>query len=169
MNEHLLPGDLQKVTELIQRIPIALLTTFDHDGNFHTRPLQTLQVEPEGAFWFFTDWNSHKVDELQHDVRVSLTYADPSSSTYVAIRGTGTLLRDREKARHLWAMEQRAYYPQGPEDPRLALLKVQLEHAEYWIAPGRLSYFVAAAKAAVTGKPVAVLGENQTVEGARDG
>lgn len=49
-------------------------------------------------------------------------------------------------------------------DERLALLRVDIERAEYWIAPGRLSYLVAAAKAAVTGTPVGVVGENRKIE-----
>jgi general stress protein 26 len=161
MTGHFQPGDLHKVIELIQRIEVGLLTTFDPEGNFHTRPLQTLQAEPEGRLWFFTDWSSPKVGELEHDVRVSLGYADPANKTYVAISGKGRLFRDREKAKQLWTIEQRAYYPEGPEDPRLALLQVQIERAEYWIAPGRLSYLVAAAEAAVTGKPAGVVGENR--------
>lgn len=163
MNGHFKPGDLKKVNELIQDIQIALFTTVDSEGSFHTRPLQTLQVEPDGKLWFFTDWSSPKVDELEHDVRVCLGYADPSNNTYVAISGTGRLLRDPEKAKQLWRLEQRAYYPEGPEDPRLALLQVRIERAEYWIAPGRLSYLFAAAGAAVTGNPVGVIGENRKI------
>jgi general stress protein 26 len=161
---HLQPGDLRKVNQLIQSIGIALCTTIDQEGNFHTRPLQTMQVEPEGKLWFFTDWSSPKVDELEHDVRVSLGYANPSNNTYVAISGNGKLFRDREKAKQLWSIEQRAYYPEGPEDSRLALLRVQIERAEYWIAPGRLSYLFAAAEAVVTGKPAGVVGENRKLQ-----
>jgi len=46
----------------------------------------------------------------------------------------------------------------------LALLRVSIEHAEYWVAPGPVSYLLAAAKAAVTGVPAAVIGENQKLE-----
>ena len=163
MSTHSRAGDLDKVCQLIRDIQIGLLTTIDHQGHFHTRPVQTLQVEPEGRLWFFTDWHSPKVDELERDVRVSLGYADPASNTYVALSGTARLLQDRQKARQIWSMEQRAYYPEGPEDPRLALLQVEIERAEYWIAPGRVSYFVAAAKAAITGEPVGIIGENRKV------
>ena len=52
MSGHFQPGDLKTVNELIQSIQIALFTTVDHEGNFHTRPLQTMQVEPEGRLWF---------------------------------------------------------------------------------------------------------------------
>jgi general stress protein 26 len=158
------PGDLAKLVELIREIRVALLTTVDRDGRFHTRPVQTLQVEGDGSLWFFTDWSSPKVDELHHDVRVSLGYADPTRNVYVAVSGSGSLLRDIQKAKQLWSIEQRAYYPEGPEDERLALLRVVIEHAEYWIAPGRISYLIAAARAAVTGTPAGVIGETRKIE-----
>jgi general stress protein 26 len=113
---------------------------------------------------FFTDWTSPKVDELRHDVRVSLGYADPAKNMYLAISGTGSLLRDPQKASELWSVEQRAYYPRGPEDERLALLRVRIDRAEYWLAPGRVSYLAAAAKATLTGIPAGVIGENRKVE-----
>jgi general stress protein 26 len=158
------PGDRAKVGELIREIRVALLTTVDRDGRFHARPVQTLQVDADDALWFFTDWTSPKVDELRHDVRVSLGYADPAKNMYLAINGTGSLLRDPRKAGELWSVEQRAYYPRGPEDDRLALLRVRIDRAEYWIAPGRVSYLVAAAKATLTGMPAGVIGENRKVE-----
>jgi general stress protein 26 len=161
---HSAPGDLAKVGELIRDIGVGLLTTVAHDGRFHTRPVQTLQVDPDRTLWFFTDWSSPKVDELHHDVRVSVSYADPAKNVYVAVSGSGSLFRDIQKAQQLWSVEQRAYYPEGPEDERLALLRVYIERAEYWIAPGRTSYLVAAATAAVTGTPAGVIGENRKIK-----
>jgi general stress protein 26 len=154
-------GHLGKVAALIREIQIALLTTVDLEGRFHTRPVQTLELEGERTLWFFTDWASPKAGELQNDTRVSLGYANPATHSYVAISGTGRLFRDQAKARQLWSPEQFAFYPKGPEDPRLALLCVTIEQAEYWIAPGRVSYLVAAVQAAVTGEPARVLGENR--------
>ncbi len=157
------PGDIAKLGELIRDIRVALLTTVDRDGRFHTRPVRTLQVEADRTLWFFTDWSSPKVDELHHDVRVSLGYADPEKHVYVAVSGSGSVFRDIEKAKQLWSIEQRAYYPDGPEDERLALLRVLIERAEYWIAPGRISYLVAAVTAAATGTPAGVIGENRKI------
>lgn len=156
--------DLAELVRLIREIKIALLTTLDRDGQFHTRPVQTLRVEDDGTLWFFTDWSSPKVQELDRDTRVSVGFADPARNTYVALSGLGTLLRDSTKARALWSAEQRAFYPEGPDDPRLALLRVALHKAEYWIAPGRASYLIAAAQAGATGEPVGVLGENRKIE-----
>jgi general stress protein 26 len=153
-----------KLGELIRTIRIALLTTVDAEGHFHTRPIETLEVEASGCLWFFTDRGSPKAEELRHDMRVSLGYADPATHTYVAVSGMGSLLQDADKARKLWTVEQRAYYPDGPEDPRLALLRVQIERAEYWIAPGRAPYLLAAVRAALTGVPAGVIGEHRTLE-----
>jgi len=158
------PGDFAKLGELILDIRVALLTTVDRDGRFHARPVQTLQVEADRTLWFFTDWSSPKVDELHHDARVSLGYADSTKNMYVAVTGSGHLIRDSKKVKELWSIEQRAYYPEGPEDERLALLRVVIERAEYWIAPGRVSYIVAAVTAAVTGTPAGIIGENRKFE-----
>ena len=104
------------------------------------------------------------MDELHHDVRVSLGYSDPAKNVFVAVSGSGGLFRDAQKAKQLWSVEQRAYYPEGPEDERLALLHVLIERAEYWIAPGRTSYLVAAMTAAVTGTPANVIGDNRKIK-----
>ncbi len=160
---HSKPGDLAMLGRLIRDIRVGLLTTMDRGGRFHTRPVETLRLEADRTLWFFTDWSSPKADELQHDLRLSVGYADPTRHVYVAVSGSGSLFRDVQKARELWTLEQRAYYPKGPEDERLALLRVQIERAEYWIAPGHASYLLAAATAAITGTPAGIIGEHHRI------
>jgi len=154
-------ADSEKLGKLIEDIKVALLTTLGAEGQLHTRPVETLQYEPNGTLWFFTDQHSPKSAELHRDVRVSVGYADPAKRTYVAVTGIGSVVRDSAKAAELWTPGQRAWYPQGPTDERLALLRVHIEKAEYWIAPGRASYALAAIHACVTGTPATVLGENR--------
>jgi general stress protein 26 len=151
---------LDKPLKLIRSIRIALLTSVTPDGHFHTRPLQTLGIDPSGVLWFFTDWNSPKVSELQLDTRVCLGYADTRRKSYLAVSGTARVFRDIQRAEELWHADQRAYYPCGPRDQRLAILRVKIEQAEYWLAPGLVSYLMAAARAALTGTPAGILGEN---------
>jgi general stress protein 26 len=157
-------GDLTELTRIIREIRIGLLTTIDREGHFHTRPVQTLKIEADATLWFFTDWSSPKVTELHHDVRVSLGYADLAKNVYVALSGEGNLIRDPQQAKELWSLEQRAYYPDGPDDERLALLRVAILHAEYWIAPGRTSYIVAAVRAGMTGIPAKIIGEDHKIK-----
>ncbi|MBV8145197.1 MAG: pyridoxamine 5'-phosphate oxidase family protein [Gammaproteobacteria bacterium] len=148
------------MAQMIRRLEVALVTTVDHDGRFHTRPLQTLGIESDRTLWFFTDARSGKAAELLHDARLSLGYGDPRGGRYLAIAGTGRVLRDPKRARSLWTLQQRAYYPRGPEDERLALLCVRVERAESWLAPGRTAHLVAALRARVTGRPATIVGRN---------
>jgi general stress protein 26 len=153
-------GGLDKAYELIRTIRVGLLTTVDPAGHFHTRPVETLDVDGNGVLWFFTDWNSHKAGEVQQDAHVSLGYADSRRKRYLAVNGRATLLRDARRARELWRPSQRAFYPFGPRDQRLAILRVEMRQAEYWLAPGLVAYLLAAARATLTGTPAGVVGEN---------
>ena len=54
----------------------------------------------------------------------------------------------------------KAWFPQGLDDPQLALLRVNIERAEYWDSPGRAAYLLGIAKATLTGKPTN-MGENR--------
>jgi general stress protein 26 len=153
-------SELAQVLSLVESIRIGFLITMSPEGEFHARPVQTLGIDNDGTLTFFTDLSSEKAGELRQDVRVGLAYADSSGHRYVAIRGAGRIARDPSRARQLWSVDQLAYYPQGPEDDRLGVLTVRIEHAEYWLAPGRASHLFAALKAAVSGVPAGVVGEN---------
>jgi general stress protein 26 len=152
--------EFHKFVQLIQTIEVALLTTVDREGHLHARPVQTLGIGPGRIVWFFTDLRSEKVFELAGDVHLALGYAEPKRRSYVALGGSGRLLRDPTRARKLWKLDQRAYYPDGPEDEHLVLLRVQIERAEYWRAFGRGTHLLAALKARVTGIPAGIVGEN---------
>ena len=153
-------SDLEKLGELIKSVRIAMLTTVEADGTLHTRPLATLKYESDGALWFFTKIDSAKVQEIEEDVRASVAYADTDNNVYVAVAGTADIIRDRAKAEELWTPMAKAWFPQGLEDPELALLRVRVERAEYWDSPGRAAYLLGVAKASLTGKQTN-MGENR--------
>jgi general stress protein 26 len=69
-------------------------------------------------------------------------------------------VRDRGKIEQLWKPSLKAWFPQGTSEPDLALLKVDVERAEYWDAP---SSPVARAIAVVKGAP-AQAGEHRRLE-----
>lgn len=153
-------SDYEKLGELIEDAEIALVTTVEADGTLHTRPLATLEYANDGTLWFFTAIDSAKVEELSQDMRVSVAYANSDEHAYVAIAGRGEILQDRKKAEELWTPMAKAWFPDGLDDPKLALLRVQIERAEYWTSPGKAAYVFGIAKAAMTGKATA-MGENR--------
>lgn len=155
--------ELQKVAELIGDIKFAMLTTQEADGKLRSRPLSTLQIDAQGQLWFFTSISSPKMNEIAHNNNVSVNYAHPDKQDYVSISGAASVVRDREKMKQLWTPWIKPWFPEGLDDPDLVLLKVTVEEAEYWDAPG--SAIVRAyglAKALVTGNTDA-LGPNKKV------
>jgi general stress protein 26 len=154
---------LTHLGELIHGIKVAMMTTIEEDGSLRGRPMWTHERDFDGELWFFTREHSAKVDEVEHDHHVNLAYAEPGQDRFVSISGRCRLVRDPEKTRELWTPTLKAWFPQGLEDPELALLCVKVEKAEYWDAPhSRMVQLLGFAKAALTGKPYSP-GENEKV------
>jgi general stress protein 26 len=143
---------LSKLGELIQEIRIAMLTTVDEDGSLRSRPMAAPQVAFEGELWFLTVADTPTEEEVPpHQVNVS--FADPEHQSFVSISGTATLARDRQKLEELWSPWFRTWFPQGLDEPNLALLKVNVEKAEYWDPPSStMVQLYGVVKATLTGK-----------------
>jgi general stress protein 26 len=145
--------DVKKLAKLIKGIRVAMLTTRDDDGTLRARPMQTQEQEFDGTLWFFTPASSHKVIEVGHEHQVNLSYADPGDNRYISVSGTATLVRDRAKIDELWTPVLKAWFPQGKDDPDVALLKVDVAKAEYWDSPSStLVKLVGFTKAVLTGQ-----------------
>jgi general stress protein 26 len=154
-------NDVQKLGKLIKGIKVAMLTTQDDDGTLRSRPMATQQAEFDGTLWFFTQASSHKVDEIDREHNVNLSYADAGDNRFVSISGRARLVRDKGKIDELWSPVLKAWFPKGKDDPDVALLRVDVEKAEYWDAPSStLVKLVGFAKAVVKGQPYAP-GENR--------
>lgn len=153
---------LEKFRELIKDIDVAMLVTETSDGSLRSRPMVTQASDFDGDLWFFTDQNSAKVLEIQADRRVNISYADPRSQKFISVSGVAELSTDREKIKELWNPFAKAWFPAGPDDPRLALLRVHPTMAEYWDSASGWTVTVAGmVKAVTTGKSPTELGEHE--------
>jgi general stress protein 26 len=156
---------LQKVREMVKDIDFCMLTTVDEEGDLHSRPMSVNgEIDPNGDMWFFTNESSQKVSEIQKLPKVNVSFANPDDQRYVSISGTAQLVRDRNKIEELWKPEFKMWFPEGKDDPQIALLRVNLEKAEYWDSPSStVGYAISFVSALVTGKE-AEFGENQKID-----
>ncbi len=143
--------------KLIKDIKFAMFTT-RHGGNghLHSRPMTTQNktLDTDGSLWFFMSKKSDPVDDLKAEPSVNLAYADPSADTYVSVSGTAATIEDQAKKNQLWSKMSEAWFPGGPTDPDLALVQVEIVHANYWdVKESKIVQLVEMAKAVVTGKP----------------
>jgi general stress protein 26 len=156
-------GRAGKLAEMIEDIRIAMLTTAMPDGTLRSRPMATQQVEFDGGLWFFTQASAAKAEEIRANPHVNVSYASPRENRYVSVSGTAAVVRDRGKMEELWDLLYKAWFPRGLEEPDLALLRVDVERAEYWDAPSGTMAEIAGFVKAAGGRP-ADIGENEKVE-----
>ena len=152
-----------KIRKMLENIDFCMMTTIDN-GTLRSRPMSTQAAEFDAEIWFFTSDDSHKISELEKDDRVCLAYSKPDDSTYVSVTGRGEISRDKAKMEELWSPVLKARFPGGLEDPKLCLLKVKVEQAEYWESTaGKLVELFGLVKALATGTQ-ADYGENEKVD-----
>lgn len=155
--------DLKKLTELIEGIETAMLTTIGKNRHLVSRPLRTQQIGDDGALWFITNRHSCKADEIKMHPQVNVAYASASANTYISVAGKASLVFDKARIHQLWSPAMDVFYPEGKDDPEICLLKVEMESAEYWEGPstyiGKALYFVIAA---ITEDPT-VLSANESM------
>lgn len=153
-----------KVWEMIRDIRTATMVTVDEQGRLRGRPMQAVKPQKfDGTLWFFTSQPTPKTEEIRNDGRVLLAYADASHNNYVSVSGRATVMRDVAKQKEFWSEPLRAWFPNGPEDSKAALVKVDADGAEYWDSPSStLATAYGYVVAAVTGKTPDV-GENDKV------
>ena len=145
--------DSQKIWELIKGAHSALLVTMGADGRFDSRPMGCLQTEFDDTLWFLTFRHSPKLEEISKDNRVLVSYAKPSEYEYVSLSGRAKVIEDRSKINELWFEGLRVWFPNGPDDPELALLSIEVEEAKYWTnAASIATYAWAYIKARLSGK-----------------
>ena len=138
--------------EVIADFDTAMLITHAEGGELRARPLALAQTKDDGVLYFPTSSSSPKIRELEVDSHVCVTMQD-RRRRFVSISGHAQIMRDRPIIEALWSDAWKVWFPQGKDDPDLALIAVVPSAAEYWDIKGGkgLAYLFGAARAYVTG------------------
>ena len=92
-----------------------------------------VQRQPfDGDIWFLTSRTAAKAGDIRDRRQVNVSFASPDRVCYVSIGGIATVVDDRERTRALWTAAFEPWFPKGPEDPDLVVIRVQAEDVEYW-------------------------------------
>ena len=154
----------QKVWELIKEVGIALMVTSTGSG-MRGRPMAAMNKSFAGELWFASRDDTPKLGEIADENHVLLAYSEPKSQNYVSVAGTARVVHDKAKVKELWTEGLRVWFPDGPEDPNIALICVKVDTAEYWDAPSsKWLYAYGYAKARLTGESPRDVGENKVVQ-----
>jgi general stress protein 26 len=124
----------ERVWEIVKKTGICMMTT-RFEGGLRARPLEARPDRDAGVIWFLTDVRGLKDDEIEANPEVCLTFVYPKEKVYLSITGEASVNRDPERAKALWNEEQQAWWPGGPEDPNVLVMRVELKRAGMWDGP----------------------------------
>lgn len=122
---------MEKIAELIETIGVGMLTWDDGTGRLSSRPMIPLEMDADGCLWYFT---RDTPDKEAAQGRVNVAFARPDSSSYVSVTGRAALMQDAGRAEELWTDLAGHWFPAGPSDPSLLLLRVDVDDAQFWDA-----------------------------------
>lgn len=154
--------DISTIDAIIKKTRFATVTTRTAGGDLVSRPLAVLERDFDGTVWFFTADPSPKTDDVAGDPHVNVAYVDGAS--VVSLAGVASVDRDQARIDEWWNPWVEAWFPDGKDDPSVALLKVEASSAEYWHVdkPGILRAVEIVKSLATNTTPD--VGDNRTVE-----
>jgi general stress protein 26 len=136
------------VWEMIKDNHAGLLITHDRDG-MDARPMATTVRREEGAIYILANKQEDSDRQIQFDRDVVLSFQNGAS--FVVVYGGAEVSDDRQKIRDLWNAFDKAWWDR-PDDPRIRLITVRPDRAEYWESPGKLVSYADMLVSAATGK-----------------
>ena len=128
------PEELEKKLWKAIKSDRTLMLGLDGAEDGHTRPMTALlEHEGRGPLWIFTSIDNVLAQRTQSRQRAIATFASMGHDIFASLQGA--LVRDDDRAviERLWNPFVAAWYEGGKDDPKLALLRFDAEHAEIWL------------------------------------
>ena len=140
----------RRLHEILDDAGTVMMITRTPAGELHGRPMAVARVSDGDTLYFATGIGSPKVDELMADPRVTLVFQ--SKTRYATVDGTARVTRDRALVDELWQESWKVWFPDGKDDPDIAIVVIQPDRGEYWDQSGArgLSFLYRTARAYVT-------------------
>lgn len=149
----LIESPISKLREKIDPIQFCMMTTMSADHNLLSRPMTHQAIDEDGTLWFFTSDDSQVAKDLDRQSAINITFSNPPDSVYVSMSGNALLVKDPVKAKQLWNPIVQVWFPLGPSDPHLSLIKFSTYSAEYWDSnTNKMLQLFEMAKAVITGQ-----------------
>ena len=109
-----------------------LMLGIDGERGAATQPMTAQIDEEESPLWFFTANDHDLVRALDSGDRAIAAYASKGHDIFASLRGRLSLDNDPAVIERLWNPVVSQWYEGGKSDPKLALLRLDVEDAKIW-------------------------------------
>ena len=99
---------------------------------FAATPMSTQKVEDDGTIWFFSTRDSERNRHLSRSPRAQVLFGDSGQYDYISLYGRAEVIVDAARAEELWTPFVKVWFPEGPSDPDLTLIRFRPEEGFYW-------------------------------------
>lgn len=123
-----------RIWELLEQTQVGMLTTRFAEG-LRARPLEARPDREAGVIYFIIDRRGLKDDEIEACADVCFTLTNDKEKAYLSITGTGAMLKDELLAARHWKKTDDVWWPQGPRDPNVLVLRLEPHIGELWDGP----------------------------------
>jgi general stress protein 26 len=154
-------NDIARVWRLMDDIDVCMLASRDGE-RIRARPMAAIPRRDAHAIYFLSSIEGHKDQEIAEDDHVCLTFARPGDGKFLVVTGRARVRNDRALIRELWNDRVAAWW-EGPDDPRVRVIEVTPEDAQFWEGPHGIAGTIAMVTAAATAGPPA-LGDQRKVD-----
>lgn len=124
---------IEKLRTLVDGIDVGMLGTYTQESEYvYFVPMSQQEIDETGCIWYLISSASGTFKNLQIDSKISLTFSDPSDYTFLSLEGRGEIHTDPERIEKYWNKFVASWFDKGKDDPRICVLKVNVEDAHYW-------------------------------------
>ncbi|MCQ4166343.1 pyridoxamine 5'-phosphate oxidase family protein [Tahibacter harae] len=130
------PQELERKFWKSLKSDMTLMLGLDGAEDGHTRPMTAqLDGDERGPIWFFTSTDSVIAQQLAgaDSRRATAAFAAKGHDLFASIQGSLRVDNNRAVVDRLWNPFIAAWFEGGKDDPKLALLRFDAEHAEIWL------------------------------------
>ncbi|HSR65837.1 MAG TPA: pyridoxamine 5'-phosphate oxidase family protein [Xanthomonadaceae bacterium] len=126
------PHELEdKLWEALKSDRTVMLGLDGAEGG-HARPMTAQFEERRGPIWFFSARDHALVRDLDRGGAAHVSFVAKDHGLFASLGGELRLDTDRAVLDRLWNPFVAAWYEGGKDDPNLALLRFDADHAEIW-------------------------------------
>jgi len=117
--------------DAIKASPVLMLG-IDGQRGAATQPMTAFYDDDRAPFWFFTAKDHDLTRALERGERAIAAFASKGHDIFASIRGRLSLDNDPPTIDRLWNPVVSQWYEGGKSDPKLALLRLDVEDAKIW-------------------------------------